>query len=127
MDGDRSEGLLRLAVDVRAAWTLVRVSGELCYTTEGRFRECVDQLMDTGLFRIAFDLSVLEFCDSVGIASFVSAWRRARTAGGDAVLLRPPVWLRRRLELTGVDRVVPVLDAVPGGEPSDGASDLTPA
>lgn len=127
MDVDRPEDLLRLAVDLRAEWTLVRVSGELCYTTERRLRECVDQLMESELFRIAFDLPALAFCDSVGIACFVSAWRRVRAAGGDAVLLRPPDWLRRRLDLTGVDRVVSVVDELPHAEPSGGAADLAPA
>lgn len=57
--------------------------------TQRRFRECVNQFVETELFWIAFDLSALEFCDSVGIAAFISAWRRAhcvRGAGGADVV-----------------------------------------
>lgn len=89
MGTDQPEDLLRVTVESDGDWTLVRMSGELDYTTAGRFRECVDQFLEPAPGRIALDLAELTFCDSVGIACFASTWRRARQGGGDLVLLRP--------------------------------------
>lgn len=126
MGTDQPDNVLRLAVDVGSEWTVVHASGDLDYSTQPQFRSCIDQLLSNELIWIGLDLSAMDFCDSVGLSCFVAAWKGARGAGGDLVLLRPAEPVRRVLEITGFGTVVAILDELPGREPHDGRSGGTP-
>jgi anti-sigma B factor antagonist len=121
------EATLEVTVEPRGGWSLVHVSGELDYTTVGDLRDRLDVLLSAGRFRIALDLSLLDFCDSVGLGCFVGAWKRARNEGGELLLLRPAGHVQRMLRITGLDKFLSSLDELPGETPTDDDADLTPA
>lgn len=122
MDEERPASLLRMAVEERADWTVLRLAGDLDYTTLAAVREKRDRLLSEGRPYIALDLSALEFCDSVGFAFFAETWKRARTAGGQMVLLRPSGHVQRMMTVMGMDRFVADFDALSGRpRPGDGA------
>jgi anti-sigma B factor antagonist len=123
METDRPEELLRMTAEAEGGNTIIRLTGELDYTTAGLFREQVDRLQDAELRRITLDLSALTFCDSVGIACLLAVWKRARKAGGDLVLLRPTGHVQRMLRITNLDRSITVVDTpsdsdLPGAQPT---------
>ncbi|WP_460350859.1 STAS domain-containing protein [Actinoallomurus acanthiterrae] len=105
-------------IGTRGEWSLIQVAGELDYTTVGELRERLDAMLSAGQPRIALDLSALDFCDSVGLGCFVGAWKRARKAGGDLLLLRPAGHVQRMLRITGLDRFLSSLDQLPGAGPA---------
>jgi anti-sigma B factor antagonist len=128
MAADRpEEAALDVTVEPRADWSLVQVSGELDYTTVGVLRDRLDVLLSAGQVRIALDLSMLDFCDSVGLGCFVGAWKRARKDGGELLLLRPAGHVQRMLRITGLDRFLSSLDELPGETPTGDDADLTAA
>lgn len=127
MTADRpEEATLSMTVESRGEWSMVHVSGELDYTTASGLRDQLEVMLSAGQVRIALDLSMLEFCDSVGLGCFVGGWKRARKAGGELLLLRPAGHVQRMLRITGLDRFLSTTDELPGG-PSGEDADLTAA
>ncbi|MHC4859296.1 MAG: anti-sigma factor antagonist, partial [Planctomycetota bacterium] len=57
-------------------------------------------------------LEDVETMDSSGLSIVIQAWKETRAGGGDLVLAAPPDSVKRVLEITGVDRLLPVCDSV---------------
>ena len=81
----------------------------------------------TGTFVV--DLTRTQFCDTSGLHALVGARKRARTEGGNMLLVTPGAGILRIFAITGLDQVFPsfasleeALAHVPGdaGAPSRG-------
>lgn len=118
MDADRPQIPLRIEIEPGGNWTLMRLFGELDYSTEPKLRDYIDRLLEADQVRIAVDLSGLEGCDSVCMRCFVAAWKRTQEAGGALVLLRPREQAKRLTTRPTVDRFLDGVDALPdvGGD-----------
>ncbi len=51
-----------------------------------RAREFIEQLLDSGVSRLAFDLTQIDFIDSSGIGVLVSSLRKCKERGGGVSL-----------------------------------------
>lgn len=105
---------LRVDVGSAGAWLLVDLSGEMDMATAPSLIDEVGKLIavkDQG--PIALETSHVTFCDSSGLNAFIRLWKQARSAEVDLVILRPHARLGRLLSMTGMDRHVPVLEALP--------------
>ncbi|GLV51232.1 hypothetical protein TBS_18020 [Thermobispora bispora] len=58
-------------------------------------------------------MSEVEFCDSTGVNVLLSALKRLRERGGDLEVAAPRSAVRKILQVTGLDSVFTVHDAVP--------------
>ena len=56
---------------------------------------------------VVADLSRTHFCDSSGLHALLAAHKRARTAGGDTLLVIPGNAVLRVFTITGVDHIIP--------------------
>ena len=110
---------LRTDVSEMAGWTVVRVYGELDVATAPDLREQLIGLVGEGRTRLVLDLDGVDFLDSTGLGTVVSALKRARTHGGDLRLVCTQARITRLFEITGLDKAVPLLPtldaAVAGG------------
>jgi anti-anti-sigma factor len=61
-----------------------------------------------GQSRVALDLSPVTAMDAEALGELAGAFTRLRRAGGDLVLLDPPPRVRRLLEVTRLNTVLPV-------------------
>jgi anti-anti-sigma factor len=61
---------------------------------------------------LVLDMSRLMFIDSWALHVILAAWRNLKEAGGVLALASPSERVRRVLELSGADKVVPVYDSV---------------
>ena len=66
------------------------------------------QLDDHRPHCLVIDLSDVTFLDSSGISLILQMHKRQQRAGGAVVITNPPQFIRKLLELTGVDQVVEV-------------------
>ncbi len=73
-------------------------------------RRQLDELLAEGANRLVLDLSHIRFLDSSGIGSIVAAFHRTRAAGGDLCLCSVSPTVRKVLEMTMLNQIVPVLD-----------------
>ena len=103
---------LRTEVSEVAGWTIVSIYGELDVATAPSLREKLIALVGDGSVKLVLDLEGVDFLDSTGLGTIISALKRARTHGGDMRLVCTQARIRRLFEITGLDRAVPLLPSL---------------
>lgn len=73
------------------------------------FRAALVDRIDAGVRQIAVNLHRVDFMDSAGLGALVSALKRIGR-DGELKVCEPTTSVRAMLELTRLDRVIPVLD-----------------
>jgi anti-sigma B factor antagonist len=89
----------------RGTW-VCRLEGEMTEEDVPRFHRSL-AVLPAGS-SVIFDLSGLSFLSSAGMGTLVTAVRRAREGGGDAVLCRPSPEVAGPLRMTLLPRFAPV-------------------
>jgi anti-sigma B factor antagonist len=104
---------LGLSLSAIGSYTVIGVTGEIDMYTAPKLRDALRQVLDEGRTRVAIDLNATDFCDSTGLGVLIGARRRLSDAGGSLVVVcaNPPI--RKLLDLTGLDKVLDVREAVP--------------
>ena len=103
---------LAVQVDERGGWAVAVVSGDLDLTTAPGLRERVIEVVLRGQPNVILDLQGVDFIDSTGLGVLVGLLKRTRTHGGDLRLVSTRPSLCRMLELTGLERALPLADRV---------------
>jgi anti-anti-sigma factor len=99
---------------------LVELGGELDLSTaSAEVQELLEECAESAC-HVALDLSGVTFIDSAGLALLVKTDRRLSAAGRRLVLLRPHPNVQRILEITGLDRRLPVEPSWSGAGPPAG-------
>jgi anti-sigma B factor antagonist len=97
--------------------TIVRLAGEFDLTCEQPFLEQLGHVLDSSAEKLVLDLRGLEFMDSTGLRILIEIDSLADSDGFDfAILCSVPV--RQALRETGLDGVLPVIDAKTGVVPA---------
>ncbi|MFJ4675409.1 MULTISPECIES: anti-sigma factor antagonist [unclassified Kitasatospora] len=102
-----------LTIEVRThpvGATVVALAGELDYHTAPRLHRAVERTSEA--LPLVLDLALLRFCDSLGVAELLFAFRRTRAAGTSLALVGTSADVGRLLTMTGVDRLLPHHDTV---------------
>jgi anti-anti-sigma factor len=89
------------------------ITGEIDLYTAPRLQAEFTRLLENGPDRIVIDMSGVEFCDSTGMNVLLSALKRMRERGGVLEVAAPRPAVRKILQVTGLDSVFVVYDAVP--------------
>jgi len=87
-------------------------------TLDGRFdlqgAKEIDQKLvaatSTGTAAVVIDLSLVSFIGSIGIHALIAAAKSQAARGGRVVLVRPEPMVGKVLEISGLEKVVPVYD-----------------
>ncbi len=112
---------LVVQVDERDGWAVASVHGDIDMTTAPRLREQVVRVVSDGQPHVVLDLEDVDFIDSTGLGVLVALLKRTRGQGGDLRLVSTRSSLRKLLELTALDRALPMADTVDAairGEPA---------
>jgi anti-anti-sigma factor len=101
---------LEVVVDRHDGTGLLQVSGNLDGSRIERCEERVGGLLvEEGLANLILDLRGLRSIDSAGIELIRSLWERSRRNGLKLILVRASSAVRRPLELSGLDRLLPIV------------------
>ena len=99
--------------DGRTPW-IVRVAGEVDYTTSGELREEIGQLLTVDHpDRLILDLEGVTHMDSSGLGQLVSIWSSIRNKGGHMTLLNPTQRVQRLFDITRLNTVFEIFDREP--------------
>jgi anti-sigma B factor antagonist len=104
---------LNVSTASQGGHAVVTATGELDLYTAPRLQGALSDLLHDRVDRIVVDMSGIEFCDSTGMNVLLAAMKRNREQGGTFELAAPRPAVKRILQVTGLDEVFTVLDAVP--------------
>lgn len=104
---------LNVSTASQGGHAVVTVNGELDLYTAPRLQAALATLLREDVSRVVVDLSGVEFCDSTGMNVLLSAMKRVKERGGTFELAAPRPAVNRILQVTGLDTVFSVLDAMP--------------
>ncbi|BCY08000.1 STAS domain-containing protein [Actinoplanes sp. L3-i22] len=93
---------MHVSLDHRDGATVVTVRGDLDLDSAPQLAEGLAAALDRPAPRVVVDLSGVEFCDSIGLSTFVVGHRRAEAAGGWLRLAAPGEFLERLLDTLGI-------------------------
>jgi anti-sigma B factor antagonist len=99
---------------------ILRLYGEFDLSSEQRFREELEAVLADGATTVVVDLRSLSFMDSTGLRALVSLHNHATVTQIDFAVLCDGGAVRRVLQATRLDSVLPMVDtgAVPLPEPA---------
>jgi len=84
---------------------VIVLSGEVDIYTAPQFKECLLELLDSGVKRLVVDLSQITFIDSTALGVLIGGVRRAHSSGGAMTIVVTTRPVERVLSITGLDRV----------------------
>jgi anti-sigma B factor antagonist len=99
---------LVVQVEDREGWAVARVSGDLDLTTAPRLREQIVRVVSNGQAQVVLDLEGVDFVDSTGLGVLVGLLKRTRSQGGDLRVVSTRTSFRKILELTALERALPL-------------------
>jgi anti-anti-sigma factor len=92
--------------------TEVAVAGEIDFATHQALLGTLTDEIEHGHRRIVLDMSGVTFCDSTGLGVLVQIHQRAAEGGGWLRIAAPTDAVRRALEITNLDRLIPAYATV---------------
>src|SRR5690554_1634282 len=99
---------LRTRASTIGDWTIVSLFSELDVASAPALREELIDRVNAGATHLVLDLEGLDFLDSTGLGTIISALKRTRTKGGELRLVCTRSHIRRLFEITGLDRALPL-------------------
>lgn len=105
---------MQVGMDITNGYTVTRPVGALDACTAPHLREAMALM--TSVPRVVIDLSEVPFIDSAGLAALVNGIRRLRETGGQVAVCSVRRQVSRALDLTGFERVVPVVATIDDAE-----------
>ena len=109
LDPPQGAQLLRLTLDLEDDVVRLALAGELDVCTAKAVRAQLDAL-EPGFSRLVVDLRRLTFMDSTGVRLLLDVHDAAGRDGHELVVVNGSRPVARVLELTGVDRLLPLVN-----------------
>jgi anti-sigma B factor antagonist len=95
-------------VEVVEGVPVVTAPEEIDIANAALLQKVLAEAAGPGAVLVVVDMSRTRFCDSAGLNALVAAERRARSEGGEVRVVVTSESVTRIVELTGVDRVIPI-------------------
>jgi anti-anti-sigma factor len=103
---------LQLTAGTSGGVRVVGVVGELDIATSPDLRDLLADSEGTEDSPVVIDLTECEFIDSTGLATLLHGAGRERAGAGRVALVSSPGEVRKLLELTAIDRTIPVFETL---------------
>lgn len=84
------------------------IEGRLDMQQAPGLRQSLGEARDRGARDLRLSMSAVEFMDSAGLAALVSGLKQAKNNGGSLIIENPSPAVRKVLELTLLDKVIPI-------------------
>jgi anti-anti-sigma factor len=102
-------------VDRQGDAVVLSLSGEFDLTCKHEFETHWRELLGHRFRSLVLDLRAVSFIDSTGLGFILELWSRSRRDGWDFAVVRAPDHFHQTFETAGLDRALPIIDALPEG------------
>src|ERR1700683_1531107 len=92
--------------------SVITVVGEIDVATAPQLRESLHGVIAQGQATVVLDLLGVTFLDSTALGVLVGGLKRCRELGGELYIVVTDARLRKIFEITGLDKVFPMVDAL---------------
>jgi anti-sigma B factor antagonist len=99
---------LSISVEGQGSRRVVHLAGECDIATAPKLKEALDVLRPPEVSDLVVDVSELHFLDSTGLAVLIGSFKRIKEANGNFAISGAERTVRRVLEGSGLDRVIPM-------------------
>ena len=104
---------------------VIAADGVIDFTNRDVLRQQLDTLLDEGHRYLIVDLTGVSLCDSSGLSVLIQAHRAAGRQDGWLRLVGAQRIVRRVLEITNLDRMMPVYDTASSARAATGGGPVT--
>lgn len=91
---------------------VVAAPEEIDITSAPALRSALLEAAAHGHGTLVVDMTLTRFCDSSGIHTLLAARNRAQAEGAELLLVIPDIAPLRVFQITGVDRVIPIVTSL---------------
>ena len=91
---------------------VIAVIGEIDVATAPQLRESLHTVIAQGRATVVLDLLEVTFLDSTALGVLVGGLKRCRELGGELFVVVSDARIRKIFEITGLDKVFPIADAM---------------
>ena len=106
--------MLTVKVEEQGASRVVRLSGECDIASAPQLQEALKSMRGPDITEVIVDATELDFMDSTGLGVVMGALKRLKESGGTLKIAGARGPVRRVLEVTGLDRVIPLFEDIEG-------------
>lgn len=103
---------LRIRIEEEGTRRVVHLSGECDMATAPQLREALLPLRGPEVGEVLVEASELEFMDSTGLGVLIGCLKRLRESGGSLKIVGAGGPVRRVLQITGIDQIIPLHDSL---------------
>jgi anti-sigma B factor antagonist len=107
---------LKITVANNSNRSTVRLEGSCDLATAPALRQTLQGMVPPDVQTVVLDVTELEFIDSTGLGVVLGAMRRLREGGGSLSIAGARGLVKRVLEITDLDKVIPLVDAANASE-----------
>jgi anti-sigma B factor antagonist len=104
---------LTIRITASGTTTKVALEGTCDLATAPELKAALQPLLPPEVTDVVIDTSELTFIDSTGLGVILGAMRRLREGAGSLRIAGATGTVRRILEVTDLDKVIPLVDAEP--------------
>ena len=97
----------RFPFEVLNGVPVVAAPEEIDITSAPALRSALLEAAAHGHGTLVVDMTLTRFCDSSGLHTLLAAHKRAKSEGGELLLVIPAIAVLRVFAITGIDRVIP--------------------
>lgn len=107
---------LNINVEESNSTRIVRLEGSCDLATAPNLRQTLQPFAPPDVNEVVLDVTALDFIDSTGLGVVLGAMRRLREGGGTLRIAGATGIVKRVLEITDLDKVIPLTDSAPAAE-----------
>ena len=89
---------------------MVSIRGEIDIYSIEKFRDTIEEKIKTQASEIILDCSELSYMDSTGMGVLIEIRNKTKELGQKIIMMNPRPNIRKLLALTGVDKIIEIVD-----------------
>ena len=99
---------------------VIQLEGEVDVYTAPQLKQQMIALLEGGARQVVVDLTQVEYLDSTALGVLIGGLKRLREIDGNLALVCPSPRIRRVFEITGLDKIFDMFNAVEEAQSSAG-------